>query len=417
MPLVSAELISLVYDANGNLISGDGKFRVYDEWNRQVEVRNGSDSSGALLEVSVWHPVQERILFKDVYEGGVRVRTTYYFNGFTQDENVTDVFNTTEVYQDGTLVAENTPQGKRFISSDPLGSSSLTTDQYGTPIENTTYDSYGNILSGGSGRFDYEDKEFSSLTGEYDFQFRKYNPSLKIFTQPDTIIQNSFDPQALNRYMFERGNPYKNNDPTGHYNEEFHREVTYDAAIEVGFSEGDAAKIANANMAMDLNPETSPLNPLNFVDGGATDKYHFASRDEAEKRVLAAIDSGDIEALGQALHTYQDTYAHEGSTKWNHWYKTLAGRKYDPDNPLVNFRNAVSMYSNTKEFLATALDLLQGKGISSKTTGSSTSSQNKGTGQGSILLSSDYKEIRPGVFSRTYYNDKGKLTQNVKYTK
>jgi hypothetical protein len=35
-------------------------------------------------------------------------------------------------------------------------------------------------------------------------------------TQPDTVIPNVYDPQSLNRYMFERGNPYKNKDETGH---------------------------------------------------------------------------------------------------------------------------------------------------------------------------------------------------------
>lgn len=42
------------------------------------------------------------------------------------------------------------------------------------------------------------------------------NPSWGLFLQPDTLIPNTYDPQSLNRYMFERGNPYKNVDPTGH---------------------------------------------------------------------------------------------------------------------------------------------------------------------------------------------------------
>ncbi|MFH0874476.1 MAG: hypothetical protein V1859_00935 [archaeon] len=29
-----------------------------------------------------------------------------------------------------------------------------------------------------------------------------------------------YDPQSLNRYMFERGNPYKYTDPTGHFNKD-----------------------------------------------------------------------------------------------------------------------------------------------------------------------------------------------------
>jgi hypothetical protein len=37
-----------------------------------------------------------------------------------------------------------------------------------------------------------------------------------MFTQPDSLIQNVYDPQSLNRYSFERNNPYKHTDPTGH---------------------------------------------------------------------------------------------------------------------------------------------------------------------------------------------------------
>ena len=37
-----------------------------------------------------------------------------------------------------------------------------------------------------------------------DFHFRKYNPAIGKFTQPNTLIKNVYDPQNLNRYMFER---------------------------------------------------------------------------------------------------------------------------------------------------------------------------------------------------------------------
>ena len=49
-----------------------------------------------------------------------------------------------------------------------------------------------------------------------DFHFRKYKPQWGKFTQPDTLIQNVYDQQSLNRYAFERNNPYKYTDPTGH---------------------------------------------------------------------------------------------------------------------------------------------------------------------------------------------------------
>lgn len=40
--------------------------------------------------------------------------------------------------------------------------------------------------------------------------------SQAMFTQPDTVTPDRYDPQLLNRYAFERNNPYKYTDPTGH---------------------------------------------------------------------------------------------------------------------------------------------------------------------------------------------------------
>lgn len=38
---------------------------------------------------------------------------------------------------------------------------------------------------------------------------------MRIFTQPDELLPDVYDPQQLNRYMFERANPYKYEDPQG----------------------------------------------------------------------------------------------------------------------------------------------------------------------------------------------------------
>ena len=71
----------------------------------------------------------------------------------------------------------------------------MLTNEAGEAIENTSYDPYGQVLEGGEqSRFDYEGKEFDSLTGDYDFNFRKYSPSLGLFTQPDSLISNLYNP-------------------------------------------------------------------------------------------------------------------------------------------------------------------------------------------------------------------------------
>lgn len=47
-----------------------------------------------------------------------------------------------------------------------------------------------------------------------------------IFTQPDTIIKDPYEPKELNRYAYAHGNPYRYTDPSGHYVE---------SAVDVAF--------------------------------------------------------------------------------------------------------------------------------------------------------------------------------------
>ena len=50
----------------------------------------------------------------------------------------------------------------------------------------------------------------------YDYGARPYDPLLGLFIQPDSIVPNPGDPQALNRYAYVLNNPVKYRDPTGH---------------------------------------------------------------------------------------------------------------------------------------------------------------------------------------------------------
>jgi hypothetical protein len=59
-----ALVISLIYDKNGNLVTGDGIYREYNSLNQLWLVYNGSDSSGNLLQNYTYHPVEEMVLVK-----------------------------------------------------------------------------------------------------------------------------------------------------------------------------------------------------------------------------------------------------------------------------------------------------------------------------------------------------------------
>ena len=72
MSLSYAETINynLTYDGNGNLITGDGKYREYNEFNQLIRVREGNSASGDILETYVYHPTEDRILAKYENYGG-----------------------------------------------------------------------------------------------------------------------------------------------------------------------------------------------------------------------------------------------------------------------------------------------------------------------------------------------------------
>jgi len=217
LPVCFADELQLTYDANGNLISGDGYTRTYNSLNQLTRIEN---STGSLLEEFVYHPTEERIYKKLVYNSAGEVKETiiYFTDTFVRVVNSSGTFDTTYIMHEGQKIAEVKYDGsKQFMHDDHLGSTGAITDSSGLVVEQTTYSPFGEIVSGGEmSRFDYEGKEFDSVVGDYDFNFRKYCVKWGIFCQPDTLIQNVYDPQSLNRYMFERGNPYKNVDEDGH---------------------------------------------------------------------------------------------------------------------------------------------------------------------------------------------------------
>ncbi len=219
IPVVHATELNLVYDQNGNLLYGDGKYREYNSLNQLVRIRSSDNST--ILEEYVHDPVAERILMKRIYNSSNQVGETVYYvdENFVRVVNTSGTYDSTYVMHEGQKIAELKADGSKLFMHDDLeGSVGAITNGSGSVVENTLYSPHGEILSGGTlSRFDSEGKEFSSVTGDTDFHFRKMNPSWGLFLQPDTLIPNVYDPQSLNRYMFERGNPYKNVDKDGHF--------------------------------------------------------------------------------------------------------------------------------------------------------------------------------------------------------
>jgi len=170
MPFCFAQEMVLSYDANGNLVTGDGKYRVYNSLNQLYRVYNGSGTNGTLLYEFKYHPLEERVLVKKTYNSsGSLVETVYYWSqNFITVVNASGSYNYTYVYHNGDLVAQQNPDGsKLFVLGDNKGSTSVITNSSGSVLERTTYSPFGEVLSGGRlNRYGYEGKEQEMGFGE-----------------------------------------------------------------------------------------------------------------------------------------------------------------------------------------------------------------------------------------------------------
>ena len=225
LPIIAASELNLIYDGNGNLITGDGKYREYNGFNQLITVWEGNSSSGDLLEEYIYHPTEERVLAKAVYNDSTFPDIIVYVNEnfvrkITNTRAIAKINDTYYAKDENGIVGgmetNDSVSTVFFHHNDHLGSTGLITNSSGDLVEKTFYEPFGAILEGGKqSRFDYEGKEFDPSIGSYDFHFRQYNPKWGMFTQPDSLIQNVYDPQSLNRYAFERNNPYIYTDDDG----------------------------------------------------------------------------------------------------------------------------------------------------------------------------------------------------------
>jgi len=207
---------NLTYDGNGNLITGDGKYREYNEFNQLKRIREDNETGRIIAEYS--YDDQGNRIKKIEFNLDETNQTTYYINeNFVQVRNDSGIYNFTYYYDETNLVGEKTPDGEmRYYHPDQLGSTTLITNESGDVVEETSYLPYGEIIEGGEeSRYGYTSKEKDTDTGLYYYGARYYDPFFKHFIQPDNVLSNIYDPQQLNRYSYAKNNPYKYTDPSG----------------------------------------------------------------------------------------------------------------------------------------------------------------------------------------------------------
>ena len=207
---------NLIYDTNGNLLSGFGFTYKYNSFN---QLSNVTDSTTGNLTAEYFYDADgNRIMKKGYGSNGVNTTTYYVDESFIQISNSSGTFNETYYYDSRDLIAMKSVNGKMlYYHPDHLGSTTLITNSSGDNFENTFYLPFGDVLSGGTERFGYTGKELDTETNLNYYGARYYDSYFMHFTQADSLLPNVYDPQQLNRYSYVLNNPYKYVDEEGNY--------------------------------------------------------------------------------------------------------------------------------------------------------------------------------------------------------
>jgi len=208
------------YDAAGNMIYRPCQYLSYDEQNRLSLLYNcGVITTYAYTDAG-------QLLLQRGNNGAVT--RCWIDNLYERDESRVWL----HVMVGGKRIASFNPQATTALYPihDALGSVRVVSDRYGALLEQNVFKAYGNVAYGPTG-FMYSMARYTGQTfirgtespyagsGIYWYGSRFYDPEIGRFIQPDTIVPSPSDPQTLNRYSYVLNNPFKYNDPTGHWPE------------------------------------------------------------------------------------------------------------------------------------------------------------------------------------------------------
>jgi len=189
-------------------------------------------------------------------------------------------------------------------------------------------------------------------------QARYYDPVIGRFYGNDPVGFNNV--HNFNRYAYANNNPYTFVDPDGKWATWVHRRMTYNAAVNAGWSKSKAKALAQAVVDVDKDTQGSGCGDtvVHWMNCSGNQTSEQAIQN-ARKRV-----NNPLLALAQRIHTQQDLTAghHAGKT----WFNPLESKDFvsfvsDSVSAIVHFIKDIFI-SDVKEQETTSetQDLIEG---------------------------------------------------------
>src|SRR5712692_9314011 len=213
---------SYTYDADGNMLSGNGRGFSYTSFNKPSQI----SQMGAITTLA--YDANHNRLTKTTASG----KTVYIGGAYERLTAGTLITHKHFIMAAGGPIAIVTKRSDntsdvRYLHKDHLGSIDTITDETGTVVERLSFDPHGkrrqsNWLDATTAVASLTTKGFTGHEmddeqGLINMKAREYDPVLGRFITPDTLIPGATNQQAFNRYSYVHNNPLSFTDPSGHW--------------------------------------------------------------------------------------------------------------------------------------------------------------------------------------------------------
>ena len=232
---VNGEMTELVYDCRNRLVRAGSVTYEYDAENTRIAVVTDSSRTEYVTDV-------ESELSQ------VLTAHTTYTDGRSEDKNITYVYGNGLIYEYESVGKESIQEGSGTEQDESIagktedkitegtgditktsrilvhhynniGSTTKLTNELGEVVEEYSYGTYGELLSGDTEKTAYLYNGMLGVAtdenGLYYMRARYYNTDIKRFINRDVVKGSLSNSQSLNRYSYVQGNPVSLTDPFG----------------------------------------------------------------------------------------------------------------------------------------------------------------------------------------------------------